>query len=106
MHMHSHIHRHAAVTGIASRRASAFRPSSHPSSRYGERVKIAARLEHDQLTQSGLVSEPSFREFRRTAGGQQPRSPHWRALAQYPRPRETPCGTGSKVAGIGASTGH
>src|SRR5258708_1647459 len=29
---HPHIHRHAAIAGIASRRASALHPSSHPSS--------------------------------------------------------------------------
>jgi hypothetical protein len=32
MHTHPHIHRHAAIAGIAGRRASAFHPSLHPSS--------------------------------------------------------------------------
>jgi hypothetical protein len=32
MHTHPHIHRHGAIAGITSRRASAFYPSSHPSS--------------------------------------------------------------------------
>jgi hypothetical protein len=55
MHTYPHIHSHGAIAGIASCRASALHPSLHPSSRYGVRVKIVARLEHDQLTQSGLV---------------------------------------------------
>jgi hypothetical protein len=33
IHTHPHIHRHAALAGIASRPASAFHPSSHLSSR-------------------------------------------------------------------------
>jgi hypothetical protein len=32
IHTHPHIHRDAAVAGIASRPGSAFHPSSHPSS--------------------------------------------------------------------------
>jgi hypothetical protein len=54
-HTHPHIHSHGAVAGIASGRASACHPSLHPSSRYGVRVKVVARFEHDQLTQSGLM---------------------------------------------------
>jgi hypothetical protein len=32
IYTHPHIHRHGAIAGIASRRASALHPSSHPSS--------------------------------------------------------------------------
>ena len=52
---HPHIHRHPAVAGIASRRASAFRPSSHPSSPRVVRVKIVTQLEHDHLTPHGIM---------------------------------------------------
>jgi hypothetical protein len=52
---HPHIHRHPAVAGIASRRASAFHPSSHPSSPKVVRLKIVTQLEHHQLTPHGIM---------------------------------------------------
>jgi hypothetical protein len=55
MHTHPHIHRHGAGAGIASRPASAFHPSSHPSSPRVVREKIVTQLEHDQLTPHGLM---------------------------------------------------
>src|SRR5258705_4491456 len=54
IYTHPRIHRHGAVAGIASRRASALHPPSHPSSPYGVLVKIVAQLEHEQLTPSVL----------------------------------------------------
>jgi hypothetical protein len=55
IHTHPRIHRHAAVAGIASRRASAFHPSSHPSSPRVVRVKMVTQLEHDQRTPHGIM---------------------------------------------------
>src|SRR4029077_7316244 len=52
---HPHIHRQPAGAGIASRRASALQPSSHPSSTRVARVKIVTQLEHDQLTPHGIM---------------------------------------------------
>jgi hypothetical protein len=54
---HPHIHRHAAIAGIASRPASAFPPPCHPSSPQVVCVKIVTQLEHDQPTPSGLMAD-------------------------------------------------
>ena len=55
---HPHIHRHAAIAGIASRPAiSAFHPPFHTSSPQVVCVKIVTQLEHDQPTPSGLMAD-------------------------------------------------
>jgi hypothetical protein len=57
IHTHPHIHRHGAIASIASRPASAFRPSSHPSSPQIVCVKIVTQLEHDHWP-AGVLTKP------------------------------------------------